>query len=212
MGATNNKLNLKAVAAKVGSVPSARKGGAGKKDTDALSFFGGFKEVAELVLKFPEVTADDLQENIGRLYLKKTILTNALGRRELSETKNVDCFRLTGDYEFKYVGTADNLSDPMLGTKCAASSVPVEYWILDDEDMGVGIDERWEWTGKVQVERVKFTTSAPMTLKQPVYREMWSLRELAAYAAPIDVVVDHLSRVHSAVAVARLSAEVLLEM
>ena len=113
MGATNNKLNLKAVAAKVGSVPSARKGGTGKKDTDALSFFGGFKEVAELVLKFPEVTADDLQENIGRLYLKKTILTNALGRRELSETKNVDCFRLTGDYEFKYVGTADNLSDPM---------------------------------------------------------------------------------------------------
>jgi len=211
MGATNNKLNLRAVAAKVGSVPSARKGGSGKKDVDALTFFGGFKEVAKLVLEFPEVTADDLQENIGRLYLKKTILTNALGRRELSETKNVDCFRLTGDLEFKYVGTSD-LSDPMLGTKCAASLVPAEYWILDDEGTGVDVNELWEWTGKVQVERVKFTTSVPMTLKQPVYREMWSLRELAAYAAPIDVVVDHLSRVHSVVAVARLSAEVLLDL
>ena len=52
MGATNNKLNLKAVAAKVGSVPSARKGGTGKKDVDALTFFGGFKEVAKLVLEF----------------------------------------------------------------------------------------------------------------------------------------------------------------
>jgi hypothetical protein len=211
VGTTNNKLNLKAVAAKVGSVPSARKGGSGKRDVDALTFFGGFEQVNALVRNFPEVTADELQDNIGRLYLKKTILTNALGRRELSETKNVDCFRLTGDYEFKYVGTGD-LSDSMLGTKLPASSIPADYWILDDEGTGVGINDTWEWTGKVQVERVKFTTNVPMTLKQPVYREMWSLRELAAYAAPISAVIAHLERCYGAIATARLSAEQLIDL
>jgi hypothetical protein len=210
MGTTNNKLNLRAVAAKVGSVPSARKGGSGKKDVDALTFFGGFAKVNDLVLTFPEVTADELQDNIGRLYLKKTILTNALAKRELSETKNVDCFRLTGDIEFKYL--TDNLSDPMLGVKLPITKIDSDYYVFDDEGDVVDVEEPWVWTGKMEVERVKFTTSAPMTLKQPVYREMWSLRELAAYAAPIDLVIAHLEKVYGAIAVARVSAEQLVDL
>lgn len=202
------KLNLKAVAAKVGPVASVRRGGSGKKDVDALTFFGGFEQVNALVRSFPEVTAEELFDSVGTLYLKKTILTNALARRELSEVKNVDCFRLTGDFEFKYVGDGD-LSDPMLGKKMAASRIDPEYWILDDEGTGVGIDDRWEFTGKVEIERVKFATETPMVLKQAVYAEMWSARELAAYAAPIDLAIEHLSRLYGAIATARMSAEVL---